>query len=102
MGASFYDSCRYDVCANQRNLTAAKEAACGSLLSFSAHCKSIKYSVLWRTAANCRKLDHGSLLMSFGYIFSMRCGTTHDRSELVSKIKPDNFLNGMVNTTTYA
>ena len=74
MGASFYDSCRYDVCANQRNLTAAKEAACGSLLSFSAHCKSIKYSVLWRTAANCRKFDYPKI--SSWIYFSMCCGTT--------------------------
>ncbi|KAK2154968.1 hypothetical protein LSH36_252g01036 [Paralvinella palmiformis] len=53
IGESFFESCAYDVCANEGNLTAAKEAACAILSSFATYCQSKKHVILWRTKANC-------------------------------------------------
>jgi len=55
LATSFYESCEYDVCANQLNLTAAKESACGILATVATHCQSIQIPVVWRTVAKCRK-----------------------------------------------
>lgn len=51
----YMESCMYDTCANQNNMTAAKEVACGSLEVLAADCASKGHVISWRQAANCRK-----------------------------------------------
>lgn len=52
----FWDTCRFDVCANTENLARAKMAACRNLEAFAKMCAELGYvGIDWRGVANCRK-----------------------------------------------
>ena len=55
MAAGHMENCVFDVCANQDNPDAAKEAACGSLEVFAIECLNAGFDVNWRDTAGCRK-----------------------------------------------
>ncbi|KAI0218719.1 IgGFc-binding protein [Lamellibrachia satsuma] len=50
----FWDTCRFDVCANAENLARAKMAACRNLEAFAKMCAELGYvGIDWRGVANC-------------------------------------------------
>ena len=55
LAAAYHKNCMHDTCANQNDLTLAKEAACGSLEVLAADCASKVRVGIWREAAGCRE-----------------------------------------------
>ncbi len=51
----FYDICVFDVCANQNDSVAFKQAACETLAVFADYCEELGYREPWRDLAFCRK-----------------------------------------------
>ena len=52
----FTGTCRYDVCANHRDLALAKMAACRNMAAFARFCSDMGYEGIdWRSMADCRE-----------------------------------------------
>ena len=71
MAKEFFESCKFDVCANEKDNDVLKRMKCMSLEAFAEECEERGVPVKWRSAQLCREFPP-HLSLSLSGMLSMR------------------------------